>query len=440
MGPATRAGRTDWPGCGRRPGCGQRRAGARTGLPALLGLVVLSASAAAVPATASSAAPPPATAPEALGPPAPGDAKLAPRPAPPKMALSLARPKRPFSPQDGRPEEAGLSLAMPDGLLPGLPQVAAGAGLEERAASVVLDDSLRHVSISRQFRNGGPALTVTMVLPLPPLSPETLPDEAPDRGFPEQRVALLRDSALQTPAIAEHALFLGLDLTARLQADGMPLDFSSPRTTPALARLPAEARSFYESHQLAQWPADGGPARLTGWTVERVLSLAVPLDSKAETTLTARARIVPRTGYFKGAAPDPLLAGCLHGPARSRLEQRLSRDPGVAVPYARVTLPRRPLAGAGEAPPVNLTVTDVPADRVLLCGSVPADTRVLEEPEPDTGRVTRVALPGSPAGEAGDIRILLIDPPPRPTDSPPRPTGPTPGHEAGKRPLLNLGQ
>lgn len=118
------------------------------------------------------------------------------------------------------------------------------------------------IEIAYVFRNGGDAPVTTLVafpLPLLPAGAPDIADALPQEDDPLNFVGftVAVDGKPVTPAVDQRASVLGVDITDRLKADGVPLNpFVRQEARAALAGLPKDKRAFYERNGLAVWSGD----------------------------------------------------------------------------------------------------------------------------------------------------------------------------------------
>lgn len=143
---------------------------------------------------------------------------------------------------------------------------AGGLRLTVNSGAAMVSEDLRispHViDISYVFRNTGDTPVTTLVafpLPLLPAGDPEIADALPREGDPLNFVGftISVDGQPVTPAVEQRASVLGLDITDRLKADGVPLNpFAGPAAHAALARLPKDKRDFYVHNGLAVWSGE----------------------------------------------------------------------------------------------------------------------------------------------------------------------------------------
>ncbi len=131
--------------------------------------------------------------------------------------------------------------------------------------------SVKSIDIDYVFQNDGDADVTTIVaFPLPRLSgnDEDFGVELPRENDPIDFIGfkIEVDGKQITPQVEQRASVLGLDITDRLKADGVPINpFTHASSRAALAKLPKEKRDFYIQHGLAVW-SEGQPTSVQ-WDV-----------------------------------------------------------------------------------------------------------------------------------------------------------------------------
>jgi hypothetical protein len=111
-------------------------------------------------------------------------------------------------------------------------------------------------------------LTTLVAFPLPTLTPIDADLFEGRGGDPVDFLAstIEVDGKKITPTVEQHASVLGLDVTARLAADGVALNpYTGPKAREALAALAPDKRGFYADRGMAVW-LEGAPTGLA-WTV-----------------------------------------------------------------------------------------------------------------------------------------------------------------------------
>lgn len=122
--------------------------------------------------------------------------------------------------------------------------------------------SVAGIEIAYAFENAGDAPVTTLVaFPLPMLRAgdpdiaDALPQEDDPLNFVGFTVTV--DGKPVHPEVEQRASILGLDITDRLKADGIPLNpYVRRAAQAALAKLPKDKREFYVTNGLAQWSGD----------------------------------------------------------------------------------------------------------------------------------------------------------------------------------------
>lgn len=115
---------------------------------------------------------------------------------------------------------------------------------------------------------GDTDLVAIAAVPLPKLTgtdadfEHDLPNETDPVNFIS--LAITVDGKKLEPKVEQHASILGLDITARLAADKVPLNpFVAQRARETLEKLPADKRKFYQEYGLASWT--GSQPTMVSW-------------------------------------------------------------------------------------------------------------------------------------------------------------------------------
>lgn len=272
--------------------------------------------------------------------------------------------------------------------------VLAGGGLQltvNSGIAMLAEDlriSVRGIDISYAFQNNADAPVTTLVaFPLPTLRAGAveitgaLPRENDPLNYVGFSISV--DEQPVRPSVEQRASVLGVDITDRLKADGVPLNpFVQDGARAALAALPADKRAFYVRNGLAVW-SDGAPLSVQ-WDVatsfywqqtfpaRKVIKIQhryVPVSGAAPMTaadLTPAAISALRTRYCISDADFDRVRGWLGGGGR-RQEQARLRARRAVVEYVLST-------GANWAGPIGdfrLTV-EPPAPDSVVAFCVPA--------------------------------------------------------------------
>ena len=166
---------------------------------------------------------------------------------------------------------AAAAPALAEGSDP--PLAAGGLLIGPNAGITVVSQDLRlsekTIEATWELVNASDAdLTTLVAFPLPNLTPVDADLFEGRGGDPVDFLGstIEVDGKKVAPSVEQHASVLGLDVTARLAADGVALNpYSSPKAREALARLSPDKRAFYTDRGMALW-LEGAPTGLS-WTV-----------------------------------------------------------------------------------------------------------------------------------------------------------------------------
>ncbi|MCK0195935.1 DUF4424 domain-containing protein [Ancylobacter sp. 6x-1] len=270
------------------------------------------------------------------------------------------------------------------------PLTAGGIAFTVNAGITIKTESVRisvaEITIDYEFVNEtGADLVTLLAFPLPTLGSgdPSIADSLPRGQDPVNFLAATTtiDGKPVQPQVAQRASVLGVDITDRLRADGVPLNpYAAPAGRAALAALPAPKRAFYLQNGLAQW--SGNDPVSFGWDV--ATSLYWLQTFPAGKTVKVHHRYIPVSGSgLLGLADlDAAPAGgvlsrnyCLDEGGIAGIRKALSgqqdRNPLPTAMLQRATLGYRLGMGAGWSAPVGLFKLTVekpkPDDIMSMC-------------------------------------------------------------------------
>ncbi|MCG5233968.1 DUF4424 family protein [Xanthobacter oligotrophicus] len=233
--------------------------------------------------------------------------------------------------------------------------------------------SVAGIDIAYAFENTGDTPITTLVaFPLPMLraGDPDIADALPREGDPLNFVGFTVqvDGKTVTPDVEQRASILGIDITDRLKADGIPLNpYVQHKARTALARVPKDKRAFYVSHGLAVW-SDDEPLSVQ-WDVATTFFWQQTFPAKG--VVKVQHHYVPVSGSgLLTAAADPATGEtlarrhCLQAAALDQL--RTTAAPAGALRRASVEYVLR--TGANWAGPIGrfrLTIEKPSADTVM---------------------------------------------------------------------------
>jgi hypothetical protein len=171
--------------------------------------------------------------------------------------------------------------------------------------------SVKAVEVAYEFFNDtDKPITTLVAFPLPVLRGT---DALMDVGLPRENdptnfvgFSITVDGKPVEPKLEQRARILGLDITDRLKADGIPLNpFVQRDTRERLAKLPADKRRFYVEHGLASFT--GNEVDSLEWDVATTFYWLQTFPPKKPVKITHRYTPVVGTGLFteSNLAPGP---------------------------------------------------------------------------------------------------------------------------------------
>ncbi|MDR3375615.1 MAG: DUF4424 family protein [Ancalomicrobiaceae bacterium] len=146
--------------------------------------------------------------------------------------------------------------------------------------------SVNSIDIDYVFKNDTDAdITTLVAFPLPKLSgnDEDFTVQLPKENDPIDFIgfSIEVDGKKVSPQVEQRASVVGIDITDRLKADGIPVNpFSHTGAREQFAKLPADKRAFYESHGLAFW-SEGQPGGVS-WDVSTTFYWMQTFPAKKE--------------------------------------------------------------------------------------------------------------------------------------------------------------
>lgn len=189
------------------------------------------------------------------------------------------------------------------------------------------------VVASYELVNEGDAdATAVAAVPLPTLSgtdadfEHDLPNEADPVNFIGLGVEV--DGKKLEPKSEQHASILGLDISARLAGDKLPLNpFIAQRAREALEKLPAEKRRFYAEYGLASFI--GGQPTTVSWDVATSFYWTQAFPAKKPVRVVLRYTPVIGTGFVTETSLMPaglaaLKAHCVDKDTENGLRKALA--------------------------------------------------------------------------------------------------------------------
>lgn len=290
------------------------------------------------------------------------------------------------------------------------PRVAPITAIAIKSREIRLSPTLQRTTTT--FVNDTAAEVATLVaMSLPRLDAATAGLDGLVRGAPGAadfigvRVAV--DGKPVEPRADVRASVLGLDVTDRLKADGVPLDpWTTPRIDEILAKLPADKRPFYVAHGLAQW-FEGGPGAF-GWDVATTLHWIQAFPPGKPVTVVEDHAPLVGTGLVTLATVDRWAAhpGCLDKASEAALRKALAAGrPAGADPGTSTALMQRRvrLALGPDTVGAFRLVVEKPKPETLVIACWPA--------EPKKPTAEAVVVEASNFTATADLDVVFVDPP-----------------------------
>ena len=286
---------------------------------------------------------------------------------------------------------------------------AADSGLVVAEARVAL-------SLGRQERSwviaapGPSAVTTLFALALPRLDAATASLDGLVRrpGADFLGLALAIDGRPLAATIDSRASRLGVDLTERLKADGVPVDpWTTANVEKALAAVAPERRPFYAERGLVVW--DGDAVGRFGWDVDTTLSWTATVPAGGRVTVTEAHVPTVGTALLSAVGLERLLArpDCRPDAATAAaLKKALAPAKGAATTTASMSRRLR-VALADPGRPA------VPLGRLAVTLETPTATTLVVACGPLAGRrtgPTTVVFEATAITPTADLDLLLIDP------------------------------
>lgn len=316
----------------------------------------------------------------------------------PRLSVSPALPARPPARRGG----ALCALVLAAALLAAAPAAAndstavlGAGGLQLTVNSGIamkseeLKISVAAIEIEYAFENAGDAPVTTLVaFPLPVLRAgdpdigDALPREGDPLNFVGFTIAV--DGKPVTPEVEQRASILGVDITDRLKADGIPLNpYVRHAAREALAKLPKDKRGFYITNGLAVW--SGEEPLSVQWDVATTFYWHQTFPAKAVVRVRHRYVPVSGAGYLTavelavpGAAEALARRYCLDAKALERVRAGAAPAGGAAGFMRRAGVEYVLRTGANWAGPIGrfrLTVEKPAADALMaVCAPGPLVT------------------------------------------------------------------
>lgn len=303
------------------------------------------------------------------------------------------------------PAHAEESEAAAD-LVVGPPRVAQVSGVVARSREIRLSPTA--VKSTTTFFAEAPADVATLVtVALPRLDAANADTDGLVRAKTTAPdfvgVTLTVDGAAVTPAADVRASLLGLDVTDRLKADGVPLNpWIVPKIDETLGKLAADKRTFYTAHGLAQW-FEGGLGGF-GWDATTTLHWMQTFPKGKPIAVAVDYAPYVGFGLVTTATVDRWASrpGCLDKADEAALRKALAaRSNGTSG--GATALGQRRLRLAMPADPIGSfrLVVDKPKAETLVVACFP---RPRQTPTP-----TSVVFEAKDLTPTGDLDVVLVD-------------------------------